>query len=89
MSHPIPNTFSSFALSADEQKAGQTLTSLNVAVLQNQRSSIAEEKLALAFDPANPQAFMQQEAYLKGQLDILNYILAAHGESSQSHQPQE
>lgn len=85
MSHPIPNTFTTYALSADELKAGQILTSLNVSVLQNQRAQIAEEKLALKFTPNDVQSYLQQEAYLSGQLDLINYILAAHEESSQQH----
>ena len=85
MSHPIPNTFTSFSLSEDEQKAGATLTSLNVAFIQNLRAQIAEEKLNLAFLPNDILTYTQQEAHLKGQLDALNYILAANEESQKFH----
>ena len=85
MSHPITNTFSSYSLSENEQKLGTQLTQLNVAVFQNQRSQIAEEKLNLVFTPNDVLHYTQQEAYLKGQLDLLNYILAANEESSQYH----
>lgn len=77
------NSFTSFSLTDDEQKAGSTLSSLNVAVLQNQLAQIAEEKINLVFTPDSINTFLQQEAYLKGQLDLLNYILAAHEESLQ------
>ena len=85
MSHPISNTFTTYSLSEDEIRAGQQLNSLNVAVLQNQRSQIAEEKLGLVFTPNDVLSFTQQEAYLKGQLDLLSYILAANEESQQFH----
>lgn len=81
----IPNSFTTYTLTEKEQIAGTTLTSLNVAVLQNQRAQIAEEKLNLPFTPNDIQTYLQQEAYLKGQLDLLNYILASHEESSQLH----
>lgn len=85
MSHPTPNTFTTYALSEDEVKQGQQLTSLNVAVLQNQRAQIAEEKLSLVFTPNDVLSYTQQEAYLKGQLDLLSYILAANESSQQYH----
>ncbi len=85
MSHPIPNTFTTYSLSEDEVKHGHRLTSLNIAVLQNQRAQIAEEKLALVFTPNDVLSYTQQEAYLKGQLDLLSYILAANEESQQYH----
>jgi len=85
MSHPQPNVFTTYKLSEDEQRNGSALTSLNVSVLQNLRSSIAEEKLNSVFTPNDVLSFTQQEAYLKGQLDILAYILAANEESQQFH----
>lgn len=88
MGAPAPNTFTSYKLTEKEQRDGALLSSLNVAVLQNLRSSIAEEKLNLVFTPNDVLSFTQQEAHLKGQLDILNYILASH-EESQSHQSQQ
>jgi len=85
MSHPQPNTFTTYKLSEEEQRNGSSLTSLTVSVLQNLRSSIAEEKLNLVFTPNDVLSFTQQEAYLKGQLDILAYILAANEEAQQFH----
>lgn len=85
MSHPTTNTFTTYALSENEVKLGQQLTSLNVAVFQNQRAQIAEEKLSLEFTPNDVLSYTQQEAYLKGQLDLLSYILAANEDSQQFH----
>jgi hypothetical protein len=82
MGTPIPNSFTSYKLTEDEQRAGHLLNNLNVAVFQNLRSQLAEEKLNLAFTPNDILSYTQQEAHLKGQLDILNYILAAHEEST-------
>jgi hypothetical protein len=74
----ISNVFTSVVLTADEEKAGLTFNSLNLAVLRNQLSSIAEEKLNLTFTPNDVLSYTQQEAYLKGQMDILRYLLDSH-----------
>lgn len=76
MSHPSTNSFSSYNLTEEEFKNGSILTSLNIAVIQNLRSQIAEEKLNLPFTPNDVLSYTQQEAYLKGQLDILAHLLA-------------
>ncbi len=85
MAHPIANTFSSYTLNEQEVKLGSQLTSLNVAVIQNLRSTIAEEKLNLVFTPNDVLSYTQQEAYLKGQLDILQHLLTTNEDSQQYH----
>jgi hypothetical protein len=85
MAHPIPNTFSSYNLTEQELKLGAQLSSLNVAVIQNLRSTIAEEKLNLVFTPNDVLSYTQQEAYLKGQLDILQHLLTSNEDSQQFH----
>ncbi len=75
MSYLIPNSFSSYSLTDKELKEGSKLTITQVEVLQNRMSMIAEQKLQLKLDPEHPQHFIQQEAYMQGQLDILDAIL--------------
>lgn len=71
----IPNTFTSYQLSDEEVSQGTMLTIVQKQVLSNRQANIAEEKLRLEIDPEHPLAFIQQEAYLKGQLELLDYIL--------------
>ena len=71
----IPHSFNRYELNEDEQRAGQALSLSNQAVIQNLIATIAEEKLHLVLDANNITAFAQQEAYLRGQLDILRHIL--------------
>lgn len=85
MSHPINNPFTSYKLSEEEARNGAKLSSLNIAVLQNLRSTTAEEKLNLVFTPNDVLSYTQQEAYLKGQLDLLAYILDANEDAQQYH----
>lgn len=85
MAHPANNTFSSYTLSEDESRNSVMLTSLNIAAIQNLRCSIAEEKLRLPFTPNDVLSYTQQEAYLRGQLDILSHILDLNEDAQQYH----
>ena len=85
MSYPASNVFTTFSLTPDELTKGQQLTSLNVAFIQNLRSQLAEEKLNLVFTPNDINTYLQQEAHLKGQLDVLSYILSCNEEASRIH----
>lgn len=78
MAHPKVNSFTSYNLDETEYNNGCTLSSLNIAVIQNLRSNIAEEKLNLTLDTDKPIKFAQDEAYLRGQLDMLNHLLDLH-----------
>jgi hypothetical protein len=71
------NSFNSWNLTEDEHLQGSVLSLNQRQVIDNLVSIAAEEKLLLSFDPKNPELFMQQEASLKGQILILQYILAA------------
>jgi hypothetical protein len=85
MAHPTPNTFTTYTLSEKEQQLGQQLSSNNIVVLQNLRASIANEKLNLPFTPNDLMSYTQQEAYLKGQLDLISHLLDLNEESQQYH----
>jgi hypothetical protein len=69
------NDFSSYVLTEEEIIQGQILTIAQEQVIQNQLSDCAMEKIALPYDPNNTTAFAQQEAYKRGQMDALRYIL--------------
>ena len=73
----IPNVFSSYELTEKEALQGSVFTVLQIQYMQNQLSGIAEEKINLEFDPANPTAFVQMEASLKGQMDILTFLISS------------
>lgn len=71
----IPHTFNRYALSDEELRAGQALTISNQAVIQNLIATVAEQKLQLVLDPEKITDFAMQEAYLRGQIDILQHLL--------------
>lgn len=78
MPTPKISVFTSYHLSPEEELHGQILTSLNIAVIQNQRAQIMQDKMNLPFTPNDVLSYTQQEAYLKGQLDLLQWILDQH-----------
>jgi len=69
------NRFISYKLSEKEELQGSVFTPEQKACLQNLLSRAALDKQALAPDPNNIQPFIQQEAFLKGQIELLEYIL--------------
>lgn len=77
MGNLIPNTFTSYELTEKEQLEGMILSSLQKQVLQNERAQIAEEKLNLDFNPAEPDSFIQADAFKKGQLAVIAWQLAS------------
>jgi len=75
MSYLTANSFSSYQLTQEEELQGQVLTVTQKEVLQNLLVTNAEEKLRLEFDPDQPKLFIQHEAYKRGQIELLEYIL--------------
>ena len=71
----VPNVFTSYVLTEQEQIEGSILTIAQKEVIQNRLSDTAAEKLALPFDPSNPMEFAQEEAYKRGHIDALQFIL--------------
>ncbi len=73
----MDNPFQVIGLSPSDEANGQILNSLQKAVLQNSRAAIATQKINLVFTPNDVLSYTQQEAYLKGQLDYIQYLLDA------------
>ena len=81
MATPINNTYTTYDLSEEESLQGAILNDTQQQVLQTQLATYAEEKLAMPFDTQNPGVFAQQEAYKRGQMDAVTYILEMHAAS--------
>lgn len=71
----IPNDFSSYELTPEEEIRGSIFDITQSQWIQNQLSACATEKLAIEFDTNKPEEFGQQEAYKKGQMDAYRYLL--------------
>lgn len=75
MAHLLPNSFSSYNLTEEDIIEGSILTNLQLQVIQNLLATKAEEKLALEYNIDKPNEFIQQEAYHKGAIDLLRYLI--------------
>lgn len=74
----IPHSFNKYLLTDEETKSGHILTESNKAVIQNLISDAAQSKINLVLDPQKINEYVQQESFLKGQIEILNYLLDMH-----------
>jgi hypothetical protein len=75
------NQFQSWILTPEEFLAGGLLTTAQKQCIQNQIASVATQKINLAFTPADPLSYAQQEAHLRGQIDALSYLLTLSEEA--------
>ena len=84
----IPHSFNRYEMTEEESQRGSLLTLSNQAVIQNLIAEKAEAKLSLQVDTQNLNAFIQEEAYLKGQIEILQFLLnmSAYAESNITNQ---
>ena len=71
----VVNSFSSYQLTDKQALEGAVLTSLQKQCIQNLLAINAEEKLTLEYDLSDPNTFIQQEAYKKGAIEILQFLL--------------
>jgi hypothetical protein len=65
-----------FTFTEEEMSLARQLTLEQRCYYQTLMADAAQEKLGAMFDPYKPQLFLQQEAYLRGQIDILNMLLS-------------
>ena len=93
MSTMIPNTFSSYSFTPEEEIQARLLSTLQKQNIQNQISMVATNVLNLEYDVQNPLKFAQDEAFLKGQIQVLTYLLdssdSAESMFSGQDQPQQ
>ena len=72
------NKFSTFALSeAETRLAIESIGPETQMWLQNLFSQANHLRLQMEYDHAAPHKFLQEEAYQKGQADLLDLILSA------------
>ena len=67
--------FNIINLSPTEELSGKQLNDFQRAVLHNLRAVKAEVLLRLPFTPENVVDYAQQESYLTGQVELLDYLL--------------
>jgi hypothetical protein len=69
--------------SPQAELASSIFTFDQLGFLKNTLIGIAEEKLKLPYDPGAPEAFKFQHEYLRGQFELLNYLIDCHENATQ------
>lgn len=74
----LPSVFSRWKFQNDEEELRAcVLSESNVQFMQNEMCIQAQLHMNIKFDPNNPMEFVQQEAELKGKIQILQWLLDA------------
>ena len=74
------NGLQEYDMTDDEEQASQILTSTQRARLQNLRVSCLTQKFALSPElttPGGVESYWQQEAYLRGRVQLIDELLEA------------
>jgi hypothetical protein len=71
------NPFAGYTFTEEELQAAAQFSMTQQMYIQNLISLAACEKIATQPDPSNMGVWFQKEAYLRGQIDILTYLLEA------------
>ena len=67
----LETQFIAYELTEDEMLQGLVLNIYQIAVLQNQINSVAQQIISMKMDPLNPMAYALDKAALQGQLETL------------------
>jgi hypothetical protein len=78
------NQFTQYTQSVDEQLYGSCYSTEQLQFIQNQIATASYELLALVPEPNNYPAYIQQQAYKRGQLDAYQYLIDCHEASQQA-----
>jgi hypothetical protein len=71
----ISSNFQQFEFTSEELLQACKLTNLQECRLKSLQGDIANQKLTELFDPEHPIKYAQTEAFLSGQLNLLNLLL--------------
>ena len=74
---PIPTKFVAFEFTESELEQATTYTEIQKSYLQTLLTEKATLRLAMNFNPATISNDLQQEAYLKGQIELLESLLSS------------
>lgn len=72
---PLNNNFTQYQLTDDEQILGYYLSTEQRAVIQNDIAEAATKRANITHDLANPGKSLLEDAALKGQITMLQYML--------------
>lgn len=74
----IPTSFTRYQFTDNEMSIAAVFTDMQLAYLMTERAVAAEEKLRISFDFEQPDRFRLEHEYLRGKIEMLDYILSVH-----------
>lgn len=77
MANLIVNNFTEYELTEEELLQSHILNELQTKLLQTRLAQSSLQRLSIKVDTNNIQAFIQEEAELKGEVNILTWLLEA------------
>lgn len=75
MPQQIASIFDEYVLTDEELKVAVTFNNLQRLYMQSKVSQYAVQKLNILYDPTKSHEFMQNEAYIRGKIDVLLELL--------------
>lgn len=72
----LETSFKGWKFTEEELKAARQFSPEHRMYLQTLLADAAEQKLALVLDPYQPLKYTQEEAYIRGQMDIISMLLS-------------
>lgn len=75
MAKPVDTPFVAFDFTDEELAIAAVFTEFQEKYLKTELSAVATEKLALSYDPKNPEQFKFEHEYLRGKLEQMTYLL--------------
>lgn len=76
MPQPRETSFTAFIFTQEEMIEAVKLNTLQEMYMKSLRTDTAEILLALKYDGKEPLVYAQQEAYTRGQLELLEFLLS-------------
>lgn len=76
MAQQLPTVYTRYEMEEAELAEAARLNQYTVMWIQTLIGDAAEKKLVIPVDPSNIQAFVQEEAYYRGQIDALSTLLS-------------
>jgi hypothetical protein len=82
----VHTMFTRYEFTEQEVPMAFVFTELQTQHLQNELTIAAEAQVALQLDPLNPMARIQEEAYNRGKIDMLRYLLTTSESTKEAQQ---
>ena len=74
----LPSNFNFYHIPECDIAKSYILNDAQLAMIHNEITTTALAKLNIKFEISNPTAFAQTEAYHRGKMDALQYLLDCH-----------